>query len=254
MLGTRRGTGHGHDFAELFLVAGTGLGQNCNGRTAALPSGTVCLLTATDWHELYCDAPEGAAGELINVAMRSESLEPYRHLWHDRRQFQLPPAAENAVKSALAELERDSFRRAATLRYFLEILHYWLARQTPETCAAAMPDWLRQAVHRAENAGRIPTYADFIRWCGRCGAHVGREMEKSGHGTVSAWLNQLRLARALRALRESALPIAEIAAAAGFRHESSFHRAFRARYGLTPLRCRRDARNIVMAPPSETGA
>lgn len=55
------------------------------------------------------------------------------------------------------------------------------------------------------------------------------------HGTsYSALLDRLRRERALRALRESQLSIAEVGHQLGFAHPPAFHRAFRRWFGLAP--------------------
>ncbi len=63
--------------------------------------------------------------------------------------------------------------------------------------------------------------------------HVGR--------TVGQEYLRLRLDAAMRLLRETALPRVEVAVACGFEDASHFSRAFRTRFGMTPLRARRGA-------------
>ena len=71
--------------------------------------------------------------------------------------------------------------------------------------------------------------------------HVGRSLGQE--------YLRLRLDAAMRLLRETTLPRVEVAVACGFADVSHFSRAFRARYGMTPLRARRGA----VPPPRRTG-
>ena len=52
--------------------------------------------------------------------------------------------------------------------------------------------------------------------------------------TLVAYLNHVRLANAARLLRETAQPIADIAATAGFSDQSYFDKRFKRAFGLTP--------------------
>lgn len=70
-----------------------------------------------------------------------------------------------------------------------------------------------------------------------------------GHSIGQEYL-RLRLEAAMRLLRESDLGRMEIAMACGFADVSHFSRAFRLRYGTTPLRARRGALRPRNAPTS----
>lgn len=60
--------------------------------------------------------------------------------------------------------------------------------------------------------------------------------------SVSEHLRSSRLSEGRKLVLESDLPIAEIAEAVGFGHQANFATAFKARYGLSPLAARRQAR------------
>ena len=60
--------------------------------------------------------------------------------------------------------------------------------------------------------------------------------------TVGAYLRNLRLEQAARALADSMSTIADIAAQAGFYDQSHFTRTFKRKFGLTPQEYRRAAR------------
>ena len=51
---------------------------------------------------------------------------------------------------------------------------------------------------------------------------------------------------ALTLVRESTLPLIEVALDSGYEHAASFTRAFKATYGMSPARMRRMARESVL--------
>lgn len=67
------------------------------------------------------------------------------------------------------------------------------------------------------------------------------------HGdTVGRIRDKLRMEHALVLVRESALPLIEVALDSGYEHAASFTRAFKATYGMSPARMRRMARESVL--------
>jgi len=91
---------------------------------------------------------------------------------------------------------------------------------------------------RAHDKISIVQVADHL---GITQRHVQRLFASQGT-TFTAYLNELRLARAYLILRDSAsdrLRIRSICFKAGFRDISHFNRAFRARYGCTPAALRK---------------
>ncbi|HET9449106.1 MAG TPA: helix-turn-helix domain-containing protein, partial [Steroidobacteraceae bacterium] len=73
-----------------------------------------------------------------------------------------------------------------------------------------------------------------------------RQLERSFKGRLGRGVHEhylaLRLARARQLLRESSLPILEVAVATGFGSASQFSRAYRHAFGMLPSQVRRKAR------------
>ncbi len=65
--------------------------------------------------------------------------------------------------------------------------------------------------------------------------HVSRLFRQQGHHRFVDYLNQVRLDLARQLLRESDLPIKEVAARSGFQDHAYFHRVFRKMAKVTPL-------------------
>lgn len=83
------------------------------------------------------------------------------------------------------------------------------------------------------------TLADLAAIAGVHPVHVVRGFRRATGLTPGAYLRQLRLEAARRALLDTALPLAEIAFAAGFYDQAHFTREFRRAIGLTPAAFRR---------------
>lgn len=120
--------------------------------------------------------------------------------------------------------------------------------------AARLSMWLEQAgaipgIGQPSRRERILAYLE--RHCGRplaiadLARHLGLSSDRTTHAVKEACgrgfvalLTDLRLERAAALLRLSDLPVAELAQDTGFGSLSQFHRQFRRRYGVAPLRWR----------------
>ncbi len=69
--------------------------------------------------------------------------------------------------------------------------------------------------------------------------HLNRLVKKATGKSVGAWIDISRLGRAKRLLRDTELPVAEIASAIGLDDSSYFSRFFKRHAGLTPLAFRK---------------
>ncbi len=99
-----------------------------------------------------------------------------------------------------------------------------------------------QALLEANLGGQVP----LARLAGECGlspSHFARAFRRSFGVPPHQWLVQRRVQSAMRHLRDSALPLAEIAAACGFADQSHFTRVFSARVGVAPGAWRRIVKN-----------
>lgn len=69
--------------------------------------------------------------------------------------------------------------------------------------------------------------------------HLNRLVKEATGKSVGSWISIARLGMAKRLLRDTELPVAEVAAAAGFDDSSYFSRFFKKYAGLTPLAFRK---------------
>ncbi|MGE9294745.1 MAG: helix-turn-helix domain-containing protein [Puniceicoccales bacterium] len=83
------------------------------------------------------------------------------------------------------------------------------------------------------------TFKDYARKLGYSPSHLSRELKKSWGKSPGKALRNMRLDEAARLLKESDLPAGEIAQKVGYNSASSFNRAFRIRFGNTPIKYRK---------------
>jgi AraC-like DNA-binding protein len=95
--------------------------------------------------------------------------------------------------------------------------------------------WLEQ------NFSRKISVAEAARIVGLSGARFMRRFRQATGSTFVEYLNQIRLREAYRLLRETPLPVGEIAEQCGFSDQSYFDRRFKAYFGIPPRELRRRA-------------
>lgn len=89
-----------------------------------------------------------------------------------------------------------------------------------------------------ENLGRSPTVAQLARRAGLSCSHFrGLFTHRLGR-SPGAWLMDLRLREASRLLRETRMPIKQVAQHVGYANVATFHHAFHRRNQMTPARYR----------------
>ncbi|MCC7373622.1 MAG: helix-turn-helix domain-containing protein [Verrucomicrobiales bacterium] len=158
-----------------------------------------------------------------------------------------------AVHGAMARLlenyfgESGAWREAGCKAWLLVLLHA-LSR------AAGDSDLDRGAVLRRQAiAARLQPVLDHVRenyaerlslgraaaLCGMSAGRFGRVFKQLCGMTLVAYVHQVRMARAVEALRHTAEPIATIASRLGFSDQSHFDRCFRRGFGCSPSQYRR---------------
>ena len=118
-----------------------------------------------------------------------------------------------------------------------------LARITTATQPAQTPSRLRQIVRRArllleERPGAMPVIDDMIQGFDVSRAHFFRAFRREMGQSPYGYHLQLCIRRASDMLRNSALPVKEIANALGFRNPYHFSKLFKKKTGLSPSQYR----------------
>ena len=176
------------------------------GRGFRSDAGDVLFLPADTPYKVEYSAGESYALRGAGWAARlfAELLEN----WEGKRSAHLTKAGVYAILHRLGEDQREAAPDAA----FAACLRYLEAHAfDPEL--------------RMEDACR----AGFMSASG-----MQRAFRQSLGTSPKAYLTKLRMSRAFALLAQSGRPVAEIAAACGFRDEKYFSRAFKAAYGRPP--------------------
>ena len=98
-----------------------------------------------------------------------------------------------------------------------------------------LPRWLhvvRERLH--DNPSVIPSLEELAQLAGVHMGHLTRAFRKAFGCSIGHYARALRLARAAERLHDAHVPLATVAADAGFADQSHFTRFFRRQFGCTP--------------------
>lgn len=176
--------------------------------------------------------------------------DPARPLGRTVRRF-APSASDPFLRGLLTEIslvvrrntpEKDRSYRAALVTALLEKFFLAGSGRPREAATDGRVELPRiEDLELREEEG-FPTTRDLAAAAGLSISHH-RALFKSHHGmSPGCHLRRLRLVYARKLLRETGLPIKQVARRAGYRDVVSFHRAFVTGCGLTPARFRSGGR------------
>jgi transcriptional regulator GlxA family with amidase domain len=128
---------------------------------------------------------------------------------------------------------------------FIQIMRTWASG------ADAEPNWLAgafdpqiglalSAIHR--DPGHDWTVDELARACNLSRSSFAARFVGRVGKPPATYLNHVRLDAATRLLRDTLLPVTQVAETVGYASEAAFSRAFRSRYGTPPARWRREFR------------
>lgn len=151
------------------------------------------------------------------------------------------PGAVGALVARLAhEFEtRDEASELALEGLVMELLAF-LVRDAHRP-GRRLPGWMAATLERLRDEERV-SLAALARAAGVHPSTLARAFRRFQGCSLGEYRRRWRIARALEALRASDLPLAEVAARAGFADQSHLTRVLRAATGLTPADLRRRAR------------
>ena len=252
---------HGHDYTEFMYVYAGSITHVIEGGRITLQSGDILLLNKHIRHSIL-RAGEGDVG--INFILSNAFLQ---YVFHNVKNddvmggFLSRNFDENGEGEYLFFQTKDVF----PIRNLMDNLIFALAKQTAggygilsqlvsllfsylsyykETLQSGLrissPDTrLRQAVSAyLERHYPNATLAELSSRLGYTAEYLSHRIRAVCGAPFRSLLMARRLEVAARLLRESRLPVDEIARTVGYENLSHFHRMFRARYGATPHRYR----------------
>jgi AraC-like DNA-binding protein len=254
---TARFAPHWHEFYELTVVLGGAGWNTLNGERQALTAGSAWLCTPADFHTLE-PAPGGHL-DLVNALFVQALLDDdIVRLLFERplaRHVDFSPPQLQQLDFRLAfmaqEQEADGAGRELLLRGELyAVLVAWhrqrrakkahasgapLAAQLPAAPDCAVHPGIQKALIYIQHHFRQPLALDDAADQAHLSTNYFSELFHSATGcTFQRYLQRLRLQFAHGLLQSSALPVTEVALAAGFNTLTHFVRVFRQAYGLTP--------------------
>lgn len=238
---------HDHDYAEVFWVESGGGIHRVDGVDYDLRAGDVWCLRPEHVHT----SRAGRLGlTVVNVsfppAAVADLARRYRAVWPWRRgadpRSHLPPPRMERLHGWAHELA--AHKRAIDLDSFLLDLTRLLGDSTATT--EIVPPWLRDALEAFRDPRHLAAGTNRLaHLCGRTDDHLNRVLRRCHGRTTTDLVTELRMDHAAGELRLGERPIATIAAAVGLPNLGHFYRCFHKRFGTTPKRYRRSARQVV---------
>lgn len=235
---------HWHDFFEIEIILdGKGI-QRLNGREFWLKTGSVYVLTSTDFHEILVEEPLELYNIMFDESILSEDLTErlLRTGGNVVRQFS---GVEFTKMTGLAELLRletmpDS-RYAQNLMDCLLLLLLNGVRQTDRmTAQNHMPVFIQKAALYMRTHFRENPPLQKIAACVNLNPSYFCKLfhERMGISPMR-YLSELKLAYAKKILEATPLSVTEICFACGYTSVSNFLKAFKMKYGVSPSELRK---------------
>lgn len=233
---------HAHDYHQVVIGLRGRAEFEIEGLGGAISALSGCIVPAN--HEHYYAGTGDNRQLILDLPARSAALTgpqgELSRLFDAPRFFTLDDPLKRYLEFLLLELEHSAQdsgqndRLAATL---LGCLHGRLARDEP--AAPARLDLARlDRFIEAHLANRL-SVADLAREACLSEAHFRHCFRRQTGLTPWQYVRRRRLEAARRLLDESHLPLAEVAALAGFSNQSALSHACREAYGHPPGRLRR---------------
>jgi len=221
-------------FFQLFwCVEGEGWFLNDGGERVGLPAGWVRWCRPGALHHLEAGAGPWEYGFVTFAATETAALE----VWDWPGETWLggsPPMSRFRELLALVADGSESARRRASVHVWEILLRACLG---PEPAPLGPASRIREAITRRYHRPDFTVEA----LAGELGLHrstLYRTFKRSYGQSPSAFLHRLRLQRARTLLRETVLPVQEVAWSSGFADPNYFARSFRRAAGRSPAEWR----------------
>jgi len=246
---------HSHNFAEIFFLDMGECLHAVNGREVILRQGDIVFMRPRDTHQIL---PHGTNGFVFtNVAfpelVRKDLIERY-----PAEMEPLYPAANpilpeirslkanyGMVSSEIAALSGVRHTRFLIERFLLNLTALLHPPQAAWTGSSA-PAWLKTAcLQLSEPEIFSGGVAAFVRTAGRSAEHVARTVRACTGRSPADLVASARMEYAVRELQLTDKSISEIGFECGYSKPSQFFKVFRRFHGTSPLRYRKQHRQVV---------
>ena len=228
------GARHWHVVYEAIFVRRGGGTVWINAQQMTFAAGDLIWIRPGDVHATRADLPDGYACDVLQFF-------PDVIGGIERIASGVERASEemHAIFDAFArETQRDDEGQQLTMMGLVHLLGGWmLRRQDTETKAA--PSGFICAVQTYLETAQSLRLQNTAAQFGYAPEHLSRRFHAETGISYRNWCEMIRLQRASMLLREEAARITDIAGRLGYSDESSFIRAFRRTYGITPYAYRK---------------
>lgn len=255
---------HSHQFFELVYVKdGKCTNYICSG-TADLVKGDICIIPPGTKHALWAGDD---SDDLLNILIRSSTFSDvfssllsgrdvlsvfFSHALlsgADSSYLIFHTGDDDHIRQFFGFVEEESVNeyryKSRMLNVLLNTLLIVLLRHHDDHISFApdngqpVSDEILEMIHYIQSNCADLTLAMLADHFGYSERHTSRLIRNYTGMSFSDFTRDLRLRRAAEMLQNTALPVASIAEAAGYTDLSSLHRAFRKKYGMTPVQYRR---------------
>jgi AraC family cel operon transcriptional repressor len=246
---------HLHEFAEVLLLVKGHLLHEVNGSHHLLPPGSLVFVRPYDIHRLLPVNSERAVFASLTLASSViRDLMDYLRAPSVLHRFNTAPEAPcfhlspDEARTLMLQMERISNSQAvnpeaSTLMSRVLAAHlfasYLLNPEEPSPETLTPPNWLVRLREEAESWADLKDAPHRLHARSKCHpSHLCKSFKRYFDETPTAFVNRLRLRRAVRLLSDPNAKITTVAAELGFDSLSHFHRLFKRLYGLTPAQYR----------------
>lgn len=242
---TRRYVGpldsHSHPYFQLVLPFDGCKEVEVEGRSDWLAPGRAMLVGERRTHASHAEGIQTAVVLDLSGADAGLSLAPLLEHWARLRFFPVDPEMMALVRYADRAFGTVSGGAASgEARAWAELALWRLFRGLDEAGPAPAGARIARAMGFARTRLAQPPSVAEMAAAAALSESAFHEAFRRGTGrSPSAWLRDLRLEKAASLLRETALPIAEIALRTGFSDQAALTRAMKRETGLTPGAMRR---------------
>jgi AraC-like DNA-binding protein/mannose-6-phosphate isomerase-like protein (cupin superfamily) len=244
---------HYHDYAEIFWIKeGRGV-HLINGERISLQKSSFAIIRPEDKHTFLLNKSTDSL-IITNIAFRKSHLEAFRKRYPSEAKIFFPensklPFMGKLNETLLAELTpltdkmMNEKRDVLCLDYFLlNIFHCLLGNNVN---SSEIPHWLSFALNNYQS----PKYFKqgvhgFAKLCEKSIDHINRVLKNLMMQTLTEAVNNAKLKYAASQLIMTNSPIKKIASDCGFTTIGYFYRAFKKKFGLTPLKYRNRNKKI----------
>ena len=251
-----------HDACSITLIERGSLGYRTVAGKAQLTRGWLMLGNQGDGYACSHALSDGSGDDCIFLSIPAAMLEDSLSALGMPgttprfRKAALPPLPR--VAALLANLLADGDEGFALEEGTLAVIgavHSALSHRSAPLASALLDERARSAASCIESrAGEQLSIDDVAQSVGVGSFHLMRAFKRSIGVTPHQYLMRVRLLRAIDLLRDTALPITDVAYESGWADLSNFLRTFRRDVGCTPGDFRRGGRRLLIGEASSNVA